>query len=444
MNRRTFAPIVASLAAFLVLASACSTAAPPAFTRAPASPDLPKPAQTPASSPVMLGDIADLLVLRMARPTSNAAYTVIEPGEGRILFNLADGIVSRDWHTLVTLAPDGASTRIQVTTPEGGDLPRHVSVPGAWRLPTIGVTKQAVGLSADGTSLVLEEAIDPVPASPAKTARTRFALVDTSGSKAPRVVTLDGAFVFDALSPDGRFLYLLEYPGGADPTHYQVRRLDVATGALQDGAIVDKRNIDEQMNGYALTQEVGRNGMTYTLYRGPTGAFIHALDTTQGIAFCIDLPGTEDESSDRNGDWSLVADPSGSFLYVTDPAEHRVSAIDLTDYTIAREKQIGSLPSIVFAKLESTKPAGGRAALSPDGTTLYVIDGTGVAVVRVADLITTGHVGGTGVYRSIAVGSAGTVYAVDTAGRALALGPNQAVPIGNGTYASIVGIVAMH
>ena len=165
MNRRTFTPTVAGLAAVLVLASACSTAAPPAFTRAPVSPGLPKPAQTPAASPVMLGDVADLLVLRMARPTSNAAYTVIEPGEGRILFDLADGIVSRDWHTLVSLAPDGTSTRIQVTTPEGGDLPRHVSVPGAWRLPTIGVARQPVGLSADGTTLVLEEAIDPVPAS---------------------------------------------------------------------------------------------------------------------------------------------------------------------------------------------------------------------------------------------------------------------------------------
>ena len=442
MNRRTFAPTVAGLAAVIVLAGACSTATPPAFTRAPAPTGAPKPAQTPVSSPVMVGDIADLLVLRMAKPTSNAAYTVIEPGEGRILFNLADGVVSRDWHTLVSLAPESGSTRVNVTTPEGGDLPKNISVPGAWRLPTIGVAKQAVGLSADGSTLVLEEAIDA--AAPSATSKTRFALVDPTGAKSPRIVTLKGTFEFDVLSPDGRWLYLLEYLAAADPTHYQVRRFDVAAGTLQEGTIVDKRNIDEQMNGYALTQEVGRNGMTYTLYRGPTGAFIHALDTTQGIAFCIDLPGTADEGSDTNGDWGLVADPSGSFLYVTDPAEHRVSAINLTDFSITREKTIASDPSIRFAKLESTKPAGGRAALSPDGSTLYVIDRTSVAVVRVADLVTTGHIGGTGSYRSITVGSAGTVYAVDTSGRALALGPDKAVSIGNGTYASIVGIVPMH
>jgi hypothetical protein len=441
MNRRTIAPALAGLAALAIVAGACSSAAP-APASAPAPSTAAKPAQTSGDSPVMLGDIADLLVLRMAKPTPNSAYTIIEPGEGRILFDLADGIVSRDWHTLVTLAPDGASTRVQVTTPEGGDLPLRISVPGAWRLPTIGMAKQPVGLAADGTTLVLEEAATPASASP--TSKTRFALVSLTASKAPRIVTLNGTFTFDVLSPDGRWLYLLEYPAKGDPTHYQVRRFDVAAGALQEGTIVDKRNIDEQMNGYALTQEVGRNGMTYTLYRGADGAFIHVLDTTQGIAFCIDLPGTEDESPDANGDWGLVADPSGAFLYVTDPAEHRVSAINLTDLTVAREKTIGSLPSIRFAKLESAKPAGGRAALSPDGTSLYVIDGTGVAVVRVSDLATTGHVGGTGAYRSIAIGSAGTVYAVDAAGRALALGPDKAVSIGNGTYTSIVGIVPMH
>lgn len=443
MNRRTIAPTVAGLAVLVILAGACTTATPAPTAAPPSSGGVQKPAQTPDSSPVMgVGDIADLLILRMAKPTSNAAYTVIEPGDGRILMDLGDGIVSRDWHTLVSVTPDGASTRVQMTTPEGGDLPKTVSVPGAWRLPTIGIAKQAVGLSGDGSMLVLEEALDA--GAPSATVRTRFALVDPTGSRAARIVTLKGSFGFDVLSPDGRWLYLLEYLGVADPTHYQVRRFDVAAGALQDGAIVDKRNIDEQMNGYALTQEVGRNGMTYTLYRGPEGAFIHALDTTQGIAFCIDLPGTEDESSDTNGEWGLVADPTGSFLYVADPAEHRLSTISLTDFSIVREKAIGSLPSIEFAKLESTKAAGGRAALSPDGSTLYVIDRTGVAVIRVADLVTTGHLGGSGAYRSITVGSAGTLYAVDTSGRALALGSAGPVSIANGTYAEIVGIVSMH
>ena len=71
MNRRTIAPTIAGLAAFVaaftVLAAACTTATP-VPTLVPAPSVAPKPAQTPGSSPVMLGDIADLLVLRMAKP----------------------------------------------------------------------------------------------------------------------------------------------------------------------------------------------------------------------------------------------------------------------------------------------------------------------------------------------------------------------------------------
>ena len=331
-----------------------------------------------------------------------------------------------------------------MTTPEGGDLPKTQSIAGAWRLPTIGVAKQAVGLSGDGSTLVLEEAIDA--GAPSATAHTRFALVDPTGSRAARIVTLKGSFAFDVLSPDGRWLYLLEYLGAARPDPLPGAPLRRGRGrSSRTASIVDKRNIDEQMNGYALTQEVGRNGMTYTLYRGPEGAFIHALDTTQGIAFCIDLPGTEDESSDTNGDWGLVADPTGSFLYVADPAEHRLSTINLTDFSIIREKAIGSVPSIEFAKLESTKAAGGRAALSPDGATLYVIDRTGVAVVRVTDLVTTGHLGGTGVVPE----HHGRVGRHGLRDRHLRHGRSPSAPAGpvsiaNGTYAEIVGIVSMH
>ncbi len=442
MNRRSITPAVAALAAVLVLAGACATgvAAPSAGTSTPGAP---MPASTPGSSPAVLGDIQDLLVLRMAKPTSNAGFAVIGPGQGGILFNLPDGIVSHDWHALVSLAADGASTRVEVRTPEGGDLPIRISVPGTWRLPTVGVARVASGLSGDGSTLVLEEAVDAAPAGP--TSRTRFAFVSTSGSKVPRIVTLDGSFAFDALSPDGQWLYVLEYLAGGDPTHYQVRRLEIATAKLQDGSIVDKRNIEEQMNGYALTQEVGKGGWVYTLYRGDAGVFVHALDTSDGIAFCVDLPGTGAEDAATNGGWSLVADPSGDWLYVADPARRTVSAINLADFTIPRSGGLASVPSVRLAKLESAEPVGGHAALSPDGVTLYVADTAGVAVVRVADLVTTGHIGGNGVFRSIAVGSAGTVYAVDDAGRAVRLGTGSAAstPVADGTYTSIVAIAPL-
>ncbi len=440
MTRRTIAPTVAGLAALVALAVACTTGTTaPTATARPS--DAQKPAPTAGSVDAPLGQIDDLLVLRMAAPAAHSAYAVIEPGSGRSMLEIGDGVISHDWHTLASITTTDASTKVELTTPEGGSMPTAISVPGAWRVPRVGIAKTANGLSADGSLLVLEEAVDRGPASP--TSKTRFAIVPTIGSRPVRVVTLAGSFAFDVLSPDGRWLYVLEYLPGGDPTHYQVRRVDVSTGQLQDGTIVDKRNIDEQMHGYALTQEIGRSGWVFTLYRGPEGAFIHALDTHNGGAFCIDLPGTEDESPDTNGDWGLVADPSGSVLYVTDPAERRVSAISLEDFSIRKSATIAVAPSIQFAKLETAKPAGGRAALSADGKSLYVITKAGVAVVRTADLVTTGHLGGSGVFRSIATGSGGAVYAIDEAGHAVALGAGTSAPtsIANGTYDSIVAIV---
>jgi hypothetical protein len=440
MIRRTIAPTLAGLAALVALAVACTTgtAAP---TTAPRPSDAQKPATTPGPSDAPMGQIDDLLVLRMAAPAAHSAYAVIEPQSGRTLIEIGDGVISNDWHTLASVAAAGGSTKVELTPPEGGSMPTTVSVAGSWRVPTVGIAKVLNGLSADGSTLVLEEAIDRAPAS--LTSTTGFAIVATVGSRPARIVTLAGSFAFDVLSPDGRWLYLLEYQAGGDPTHYQVRRLDVTTGQLQEGAIVDKRNIDEQMTGYALTQEAGRGGWVFTLYRGSEGVFVHALDTHNGGAVCIDLPGTVDEGSDTNGDWGLVADPSGSVLYVTDPAERRVSAISLTDFSITRSATIAMVPTIQFAKLETAKPAGGRAALSADGKSLYVITKAGVAVVRTADLVTTGHLGGSGTFRSIAAGSAGAIYAVDEAGHAVALSAGSGAPtrIANGTYDSIVAIV---
>ncbi|HEX7471879.1 MAG TPA: hypothetical protein VF323_02255, partial [Candidatus Limnocylindrales bacterium] len=260
------------------------------------------------------------------------------------------------------------------------------------------------------------------------------------------------SFVFDALSPDGRSMYLIEHLAGADPTHYQVRRFDVATGSLQDGTIVDKRNIGEQMNGYAVTQEAGQNGWIYTIYRGADGAFIHALDAADGVAFCIDLPGTDGATTTAAAPWGLVADPSGDALYVVDPLRKTVSAIDLTDFSIRRTASLASAPTIRFAKLENAEPVAGRAALSRDGRTLYVADTTGIDVVRVADLVTTGHLGGNTTFQSLAIGSAGRVYAVDDAGRAVQLGDGSAsatsgtpaASAADGRYSAIVAIVPLH
>lgn len=445
MHPSSSARTLAALASILLVAGACSTGpassasvgAASSLTGAQATPSVTGGAD---ASPAILAVIGDLLVLRLARPTADAGFAVIGPGLGNAMFTFADGVVSRDWQTIASVTADGASTRVDVTMPEGGGTPVRITVPGAWRLPTVGVGRATTGLSGDGRVLVLVEPNDPAPAAAAT--RTRFAIVATGGATPPRIVTLEGSFTFDVVSPDGHWVYLLEHVTGGDPTHYQVRRLDTATGVLQDGPIVDKRLANEQMTGYALTQVAGTSGWVYTLYRGVDGVFVHALDTIDGVAFCVDLPSTAGGDPATDGGWGLTADAAGTWLYVADADSGTVRAISLTDFSVRRTEKIADAPVVRLAKLESSRPTGGRAALDWDGKTLYVATSTGIAAIRVSDLATIDHLGGGVAYRDVAAGRGGAVYAVDGAGRALLLGAGSAaaLPVARGVYASIVAV----
>jgi len=106
------------------------------------------------------------------------------------------------------------------------------------------------------------------------------------------VVTLRGAFYFDAISPDGGTMYLIQHTSAFNILRYAVRAYDLRADRLVPGAIVDKREPDERMAGYPVARAVTGDGVwAYTLYQKPSGRlFVHALDTSRGIARCIDLP----------------------------------------------------------------------------------------------------------------------------------------------------------
>ena len=99
--------------------------------------------------------------------------------------------------------------------------------------------------------------------------RTTFAVFDANRLRRAQRLTLDGDFSFDALSPDGRLLYLIEYVKPQNPTRYRVRALDLDSGRLLPGTIVDPREPDEAMRGFPITRETSSDGRwAYTLYDG--------------------------------------------------------------------------------------------------------------------------------------------------------------------------------
>ena len=160
------------------------------------------------------------------------------------------------------------------------------SYAGKLTIPAVAYDGSPGGLAQDGNTLVL---ITPRATFPRAT--TPLAIVDTPRLEVVTRITLPGDFSFDAVSPDGRWVYLIHYTSATDPLEYEVRALDAGTGSLAPKPIVDPREPDEQMGGRPLTRTASPDGRwTYTLYERPGAApFVHALDTVGRSARCIDL-----------------------------------------------------------------------------------------------------------------------------------------------------------
>jgi hypothetical protein len=208
----------------------------------------------------------------------------------------------------VALAP---RTRHPVTVVERIDLrdstiDRWWYLRGSWYLPAVAYDGSAAGF-ADG-KLVLSTLPQGYRRHGYPPKRTRFAILDTRlflshphrGSKAPdHAVTrfgLRGGWGVDALPPDASTMYLIHnFFGRKRRGRYEVRALDLASGRLRPGAIVDPEEPDERMQGSPVSRVPSRDGRwAYTLYTGSEETFVHALDTVRGRAVCVDLPQLED------------------------------------------------------------------------------------------------------------------------------------------------------
>jgi hypothetical protein len=170
-----------------------------------------------------------------------------------------------------------------------GRVLRYGVVPGAYGIPAVAYDGSTDGVSRDGRTLVLASFLRPG----ATNAVSRFAVLSPKTLRLRRVVKLPGSFSFDALSPNGRLMYAIEYLSASRTgANYRVRAIDLERGRLLPGSIVDKREADEPMRGQPVTRAASLDGgWAFTLYtRGQARPFIHALDTRHRAARCIDLP----------------------------------------------------------------------------------------------------------------------------------------------------------
>lgn len=166
-----------------------------------------------------------------------------------------------------------------------GPVLRTLELRGRYSVPAVAYDGSPSGLSADGRTLVL---INPRKRWPRK--HTTFAVVDARRMELRRHIRLRGDFSFDAISPDGRVAYLIEYLSPRDVTAYAVRAYDMRARRLFQEPVVDPSEPDEDMSGVPLARVSDAEGRwAYTLYSGHKHPFVHALDTERRTAVCIDL-----------------------------------------------------------------------------------------------------------------------------------------------------------
>jgi hypothetical protein len=232
-----------------------------------------------------------------------------------------------------------------------GSVQRWVMLSGSWGVPLVAGDGTTGGVSGDGRTLVLQSVSNLYPQRV-----TRFAVLRTGSLSLRHTITLRGDFSFDAVSPDGSLLYLIEHPIPGGIANYRVRAYDLRRGLMLHRIIREVGEDSPVMNGTAVTRVTTPDGAwAYTLYdQGRGHMFVHALDTVRGIAHCVDLPKMAGFAG-----MQLTLSPDRSRLDVM-RAGARFVSIDAGSFAVSRPSGVAS------ASIGSRPPApqpssGGRA-----------------------------------------------------------------------------------
>jgi hypothetical protein len=194
----------------------------------------------------------------------------------------------------VTLTGPGL-TMLESIERATGRVVKWRALGGEWGVPAVALDGTAGGLTRDGRTLVLADWVPPENS--ALRGSSDFRLVDSETLRTRGRVSLKGDFAFDALSPDGSTLYLVEHVSNDDIMRYRVRAYDLRADRLLPRVIADRRQRGWVMRGYPLRREASPDGRwVYTLYGQEGGyPFVHALDAVNRSAVCIGLPWQGDQ-----------------------------------------------------------------------------------------------------------------------------------------------------
>jgi hypothetical protein len=232
-----------------------------------------------------LGLVALLsFVAAIAAPGAQADGSQYAPG----LVQGASGVLDASGALRYVTLATSRSTVVAVIRVRSGRVVRSNVLRGFYGVPIVAWDGSTGGVSGDGRSLVLASYGPP----PRQAGVTSFVVLNAQTLRKAHTFRLSGSWAYDAVSPDGSTIYLVEYLSAGQSPHYRVRSLDTETGRLDPDPIVDRREDDVLMRGQPVTRRLSTDGRwAYTLYaRGGRAPFVHALDTVKREAYCVDLP----------------------------------------------------------------------------------------------------------------------------------------------------------
>jgi hypothetical protein len=218
-------------------------------------------------------------------PGASAAY----PGPYSV--QGGEGVLSNDGSLHFIALGSGESTLVRANRSSDGTTAMSRMIAGAYGVPTISTTGPGEGMFRDGSTFVLQ--------STGWHPSTQLLLLRTQDLSTSAQINLNGTFAFDALSPNGTMLYLIQHRTLQDVEHYVVRAYDLSARKLLPGRIADKTQKSWVMQGWSVDRATSSTGRwVYTLYAHPGGTpFVHALDTVKGVAHCVGIPWPATDSS---------------------------------------------------------------------------------------------------------------------------------------------------
>jgi hypothetical protein len=223
------------------------------------------------ASVMVLGIVGSALVSTVALAAGGAPSPGVVQGW--------DGVAYRPLGVRYVALDNRGFTTVAAVRLRGGRVIRYRSLSGSFGVPAVAFDGTTGGLTPDGGKLVLAGFPRRV---------TRFVMLDTQTFKVQTRIALTGNYAFDAVSPDGRTLYLTQYLRGGP--NYRIRAFDVRTGRLVRKPVIAKGD-DAAMRGEPVARRMGARGRwAFTLYTGGKEPFVHALDTVKRRAVCLDLP----------------------------------------------------------------------------------------------------------------------------------------------------------